>query len=152
VKGTAVPWEPEPIPVSVTRLVEEFNMGMAHFGALYREILSEDTYVRLEQIGRSEVCRPEGYCDFHMPPDLWARIVYDIAIVFNCWKGDTHKLIDLSSPLYFGMVASVANRTLELDYDAVEQVVDDIVGAFINEKVYLAERWKDLGAGKVCSI
>ena len=152
VKGTAVPWEPEPIPVSVTRLVEEFNMGMAHFGALYREILSEDTYVRLEQIGRSEVCRPEGYCDFHMPPDLWARIVYDIAIVFNCWKGDTHKLIDLSSPLYFGMVASVANRTLELDYDAVEQVVDDIVKAFINEKVYLTERWKDLGAGLVCSI
>jgi glycosyltransferase involved in cell wall biosynthesis len=152
VKGMAVPWEPEPIPVSVTRLVEEFNMGMAHFGALYREILREETFMRLEQIARSEVCHPEGYCDFNMPPDLWARIVYDIAVVFNCWKGDTHKLIDLSSPLYFGMVASVANRTLELDYGAAEQVVDDIANAFINEKVYFAERWKDLGAGLVCSI
>jgi glucosylglycerate synthase len=152
VKGTAVPWEPEPIPVSVTRLVEEFNMGMAHFGTLYREILSEDSFMRLEQIARSEVCRPEGYCDFHMPPDLWARIIYDIAVVFNCWRGDTHKLIDLSSPLYFGMVASVANRTLELDYEGAEQVVDDIVRAFVNEKVYLFERWKELGAGLVCSI
>jgi glucosylglycerate synthase len=152
VKGIAVPWEPEPIPVSVTRLVEEFNMGMGHFGPLYREILSEENYIRLEQIARSEVCQPEGYCDFHMPPDLWARIVYDIAVVFNCWKGDTHKLIDLSSPLYFGMVASVANRTLELDYENAERVVDDIVVAFINEKVYLTERWKELGAGLVCSI
>jgi glycosyltransferase involved in cell wall biosynthesis len=152
VKGMTVPWEPEPIPVSVTRLVEEFNMGMAHFGALYREILSGDTYMRLEQIAHSEVCRPEGYCDFYMPPDLWARVVYDIAVVFNCWKGDTHKLIDLSSPLYFGMVASVANRTLELDYEGAEQVMDDIVKAFINEKAYLKERWKELGAGLVCSI
>ncbi len=152
IKGTAVPWEPEPIPISITRLVEEFNMGMGHFASLYREILSQDTYMRLEQISRSEVCQPEGYCDFHMPPDLWARIVYDIGIVFNCWKGNTHKLIDLSSPLYFGMVASIANRTLELDYDETEQVVDDIVRAFINEKVYLLERWKELGAGQVCSV
>jgi hypothetical protein len=50
------------------------------------------------------------------------------------------------------MVASVANRTLKLDYEEAEQVTDDIVRAFINEKVYFAERWKDLGAGKVCSI
>ena len=152
VKGTAVPWEPEAIPISVTRLVEEFNLGMAHFSAIYREILSKDTYMRLEQIARSEVCHPEGYCDFHMPPDLWARIVYDIAVVFNCWTGNTHKLIDLSSPLYFGMVASVANRTVDLDHAGTEQVVDDILRSFVNEKVYMRERWLDLDAGRVCSI
>lgn len=152
VKGTSVPWEPEPIPISITRLVEEFNMGMAHFTPLYREILSADTYMRLEQIARSEVCHPDGYCDFHMPPDLWARIVYDIGVIFNCWRGNTHKLIDISSPLYFGMVASVANRTINLGYDETEHVVDDIVRAFANEKVYLTERWKDLGAGRVCSV
>jgi hypothetical protein len=152
VKGTALPWEPEPIPISVTRLVDEFNMGMTHFSSLYREILSDDSYRRLEQIAGSEVCHPEGYCDFYMPPDLWARIVYDIGIMFNCWQGDTHKLIDLSSPLYFGKVASVANRTMQLTYDEAEKVIDDNLRAFENEKVYLVERWKDLGAGKVCSM
>jgi glucosylglycerate synthase len=152
IKGTAVPWDPEPIPISITRLVEEFNLGMAHFSSLYREILSEDTFMRLEQIARSEVCMPDGYCDFHMPPDLWARIIYDMAVVFNCWTGNTHKLIDLSSPLYFGMVASVANRTVDLDNNGTEQVVDDILRAFVNEKVYLLERWKHLDAGKVCSV
>ncbi len=152
VKGTPVPWEAEPIPISVTRLVEEFNMGMSHFSSLYREILSEHTFMRLEQIARSEVCQPEGYCDFHMPADLWARIIYDLAVTVNCWTGDTHKLIDLFSPLYFGMVASFANRTQELSHDGAEQVIDDIVRAYVNEKVYLHERWKEMGAGRSCSV
>ncbi len=152
VRGTALPWAPEPIPISVTRLIEEFNLGMAHFSSLYREILSAETYGRLEQIAKSETCAPEGYCEFHMPPDLWARVVYDIAVVFNCWKGNTHKLIDLSSPLYFGQVASIANRTQELEHDEAEMVVDDILRAFINEKVYFQQRWKEKGAGKTISM
>lgn len=152
VKGTALPWEPEPIPISVTRLVGEFNLGMAHFSSLYREILSDDSYRRLEQIARSEVCVPDGYCDFYIPPDLWARIVYDFGVVFNCWKGNTHKLIDLSSPLYFGKVASIANRTLELGHGEVEKVIEDNLRAFENEKVYLVERWNELRAGTVCSM
>lgn len=152
VKGASVPWEPEPIPISVTRLVEEFNLGMKHFSSLYREILSRDTFMRLEQVAGSEVCEPEGYCDFHIPADLWARVVYDLAVIFNCWSGNTHKLIDLSAPLYFGMVASFANRTVELEQREAEQVVDDVVRAFVNEKVYLADRWKELGAGEACSV
>lgn len=152
VRGTSLPWEPEPIPISITRLVEEFNLGMAHFSSIYREILSDDTFKRLEQIARSEVCMPEGYCDFHMPPDLWARVVYDLATVYNCWTGNTHKLIDLSSPLYFGQVASMANRTQDLDHTGAEMVVDDMLRAFINEKVYLQQRWKDMDAGKICSM
>ena len=152
VKGTALPWDPEPIPISVTRLVEEFNMGLGHFSSIYREILSADTYGRLEQIAHSEVCMPEGYCDFHMPADLWARIIYDLAVVFNCWRGDTHKLIDLSSPLYYAQVASIANRTQDLGHAESEKVIDDILRAFVNEKVYLAQRWSDMGAGKVCSM
>ena len=152
IKGTALPWEPEPIPISVTRLVEEFNMGMAHFSSLYREILSADSYGRLEQIARSEVCSAEGYCDFYLPPDLWARIVYDIGVMFNCWKGNTHKLIDLSSPLYFGKVASIANRTMDLSYEEAEKTIEDNLRAFENEKVYLVERWKAKNAGKVCSM
>ena len=152
VKGTSLPWDPQPIPISVTRLVEEFNMGMAHFSSLYRELLTADTYRRLEQIANSEVCMPEGYCDFHMPPDLWARIVYDLAVMFNCWKGDTHKLIDLSAPLYFGQVASIANRTQDLGHEQAEMVVDDILRAFTNEKVYLTQRWTELGAGEACSM
>ncbi len=152
VKGTALPWEPEPIPISVTRLIEEFNMGMRHFSPLYREILGRETFQRLEQIASSEVCVPEGYCDFHMSPDLWARVVYDVAAMFNCWKGNTHKLIDLTSPLYFGQVASMANRTQELDHPEAERVVDDVLQAFINEKVYFLNRWKELGSGSSCSM
>ena len=152
VKGTSLAWDPEPIPISVTRLVEEFNLGMAHFTPIYREILSDDTFRRLEQIAGSEVCMPEGYCDFNMQPDLWARVVYDIALMFNCWKGNTHKLIDLSSPLYFGQVASMANRTQGLDHEQAEMVVDDVLRAFVNEKVYFEQRWKEMGAGKICSM
>jgi hypothetical protein len=151
-KGAALQWEPEPIPISVTRLVEEFNMGMAHFSSFYREILGEESYGRLSQIANSEVCMPEGYCDFHIPADLWARIVYDLAVVFNCWKGNTHKLIDLSSPLYFGKVASLANRTMNLGFDETEKVIEDNMRAFENEKVYLVNRWKDMEAGKVCTM
>jgi hypothetical protein len=87
-----------------------------------------------------------------MEPDLWARIVYDLAVTFNCWTGNTHKLIDLSTPLYFGNIASLANRTVDLDYASAERVFVDIVRAFENEKVYLTERWGKLGAGEICSM
>jgi hypothetical protein len=140
------------MPISITRLVGEFNMGMAHFSSLYREILSKESYSRLAQIARSEVCMPEGYCDFFIPADLWARIVYDLAVIFNCWKGNTHKLIDLSSPLYFGKVASLANRTIDLSYDETEKVFEDNTRSFENEKVYLLNRWGEMKAGQVCTM
>lgn len=148
VKGTPVPWEPEPIPISVTRLIEEFNMGMKHFASLYREILGDESFRRLEHVACSDHCTPAGYSNFYLPPDLWARIVYDLAVIFNCWKGNTHKLIDLSSPLYFGKVASIANRIMDLDYVETEKVINDNLRAFENEKTYLVDRWREMGAGR----
>jgi len=150
VKGTAVPTDPEPIPISVTRLIEEYVMGMKHFSPLYREILKEENIRSLEMIAGSRVCTPEGYCDFHIPSDLWARIVYDICVIFNCWKGNTHKLIDLSSPLYFGMVASIANLTRDLSDEDAEDVIEGNLKSFVKEKDYLIKRWEELKAGKVC--
>jgi len=73
-------------------------------------------------------------------------------VVFNCWKGNTHKLIDMSSPLYFGKVASLANRTSDLDYSETEKVIEDNMRSFENEKVYLVNRWKEMKAGKVCTM
>lgn len=151
IKGTAVPIEPQPISISVTKLVEEFTMGMKHFSSLYREILWEENFRRLEEIAGSSACIPDGYCHFSIPTDLWARIVYDICVVFNCWKGNTHKLIDLSSPLYFGMVASVANLTMELDDEEAEEEIEKNLESFLNEKEYLVKRWKELKAGRICA-
>ncbi len=151
IKGTAVPIEPKPISISVTKLVEEFNMGMRHFSSLYREILSEENFRRLEEIASSPACAPDGYCGFSMPADLWARVVYDICVVFNCWKGNTHKLIDLSSPLYFGMVASIANKTMELDDEGAEKVIENNLESFLNEKEYLVKRWRELKTGGICA-
>jgi hypothetical protein len=72
--------------------------------------------------------------------------------MYNCWTGNTHKLIDLSSPLYFGQVASIANRTQNLSYDEAEMVVDDILQSFVNEKIYFKARWEAKSAGTVCSM
>ncbi|MDD5748413.1 MAG: glycosyltransferase [Actinomycetota bacterium] len=151
VKGLAVPQEPEPIPISVTRLIWEFELGMSYFSSLYREILSPGNFKELEKIAGLEVCEPEKFCEFHIPPELWARIVYDFAVIFNCWKGNTHKLVDLSSPIYFGQVASFANQTMELDRMEAEKVIDEIVRVFENEKGYLIKRWRDLNAGGLCA-
>jgi len=49
-------------------------------------------------------------------------------------------------------VASLANRTIELPYEQAEQVIEDNVRAFENEKVYLVHRWKEMGAGLACSM
>lgn len=152
VRGTAVPWEPEPVPISVTRCVEEFNMGMDQFGSLYRDILSDECYEGLIRVAHSETCRPDRYCDFYFPPDLWARVIYDLAVTFNCWKGNTHKLIDISSPLYFAKVASFANATTALSHEEDERVVEEDVRVFEAEKDYLVRRWKELGAGAACSL
>lgn len=145
VKGTAVPWEPEPIPISVTRLVSELKLGLNYFGPLYERILETENYERLMRLAGPGASIGNAH-EFYMPQDLWARTVYDLAVTFTKWEGNTHKLIDLSSPLYFGKVASIANKTMHMESAEAEEYFIEDAMIFEELKPYLTERWKTISS------
>lgn len=138
--GNALPWEPDPIPISVTRLVKELKTGVQYFGPLYERIFAAESYSRLERLSRAA---SDG-SDFYMPADLWARIVYDLAIQYNLWEANTHKLIDLSAPLYYGKIASLANETKSMGTDEAEMFIVSEARKLEEMKPYLLERWEEV--------
>jgi glycosyltransferase involved in cell wall biosynthesis len=143
--GSSLPWEPDPIPISVTRLIKELRTGVQYFGPLYERIFDAESYSRLERLAGGNGYDPD---EFHMPADLWARILYDLAIQYNLWEANTHKLIDLSAPLYYGRIASLANEIRLMDADEAEQFIISEARTLEEMKPYLLERWDTMIAAE----
>jgi hypothetical protein len=75
--------EINPLPTperDLTPLLDELVLGWIEYRALWQHILRPDNLIQMEALAALPPDR------FYFPPDLWARIVYDFAVVFN--KGD----------------------------------------------------------------
>jgi hypothetical protein len=134
--GDAMPWEPEPIPITLGRLIDEFKMGYEHFGVLWENLFTPEVYKGLAKIASLE------NHNFEFPPDLWAKTIYEIAAIINSWRGNVHKLVDLTAPFYYGRIASLALRTREMSNAQAEEVVLEDARAFETLKPYLLEQWQ----------
>ncbi len=136
VVGDSMPWKPEPIPITVGRLIEEFKMGYEHFGVLWKDLFTPEVYRGLEKIAGLE------NHNFEFPADLWAKTVYEIAAIINSWKGNVHKLVDLTAPFYYGRIASMALKTRDMTNEQAEELVVKDAREFEALKPYLLEQWR----------
>ncbi|MCK4353407.1 glycosyltransferase [candidate division WOR-3 bacterium] len=124
---------PEPVDVSFESLKLELRDGFSHFGTLWKEIISEEAFKELGSVlkGRTE----------NLSPELWAKIVYDFAFIFNLWERNRHKLVDILTPLYFGRIASFILETKDMTNSEAEAVIEHQAVVFENLKSYLVKRW-----------
>lgn len=125
---------PEPIEVSHEKLTEELRDGFDHFGVLYKEVLSDDSFRQLQRVVSK---------GSQLSPQLWARVVYDFSVVFNRWERNRRKLVDILTPLYFGRTASIVEETKNMTSAQAEKVVEAQATIFEEEKPYLMERWEE---------
>ncbi len=135
--GMAERLEPEPIQVNQPRMVQEFKEGLRLFGAVYREIFSEEVFRALELAGQMEPAA------FHFHTDIWVRLLYELAAKYHHLGEHRMKLLTVMTPLYLGRVASFITRTREMDSLAAEAVVEEQAEVFEQLKPYLVERWRD---------
>ena len=132
--GDEIETEPEPFPINVDGLVESFKNGYRQFGALWKNILSEESFQEVQELAE----KSDG---FQMDDHKWAHILYDAASTYHCWPMNRFKLVELLTPLYYARVASFARIVENMSDAEAEQVVEKQAMCFEDEKGYLLERW-----------
>jgi glycosyltransferase involved in cell wall biosynthesis len=127
----------EPVDVNLKRLKTEFIEGFNHFKPMYKHILSTENMSRLESIHRSWESGKEEELD----ADLWSKILYDFAVIYQLWQRNRRRLVDIITPLYFGRTKSYCEQVIDMSSDEAEAVVQNQAEVFEKNKPYLIERF-----------
>lgn len=129
--------EPKAFEINVSKLIDDFKTGYYNWKEIWRKIVAPDHYAVIEQL-----VKKEGI-DFLMEPEIWARILYDLAAAFHHWKGSRDLVVSLMTPLYFARVASFVNRTRDMSNEEAEALVEEQAAIFEKSKSYLIRRWDE---------
>ncbi len=131
--------ELEPISVSLNRLHAEFVDGFNHFRPMYEQVLSPDNMAELARIHRAWEANQEA----EIKPELWSRILYDFACVYQLWQRNRRHLVDMITPLYFGRTRSFCQQVMDMSYADAERVVQEQAKVFELNKPYLLRRYAE---------
>ena len=134
--GEVVAAEPEAFDIDVARMMAIFREGFSHFSGFWKDVLQRENFEALRALHQSD----DGH--FLLPPDLWARVVYDFSATFHSWERHRRQLVDTMSPLYYARVASFVTTVRHMSDREAEAVVEAQAEEFENRKPYLVGRWE----------
>lgn len=127
----------EPVPsLDVTPLIDKLMVGWTEHRGLWQRVL---TPTNLEQI---EALAKQPSYSFTFPSELWARVVYDFAVVYNKGERDPDRIVDALLPLYQGRLASLWHDVAGLMPVGREGTVSAQAVEFEAERHYLLGRWQ----------
>jgi hypothetical protein len=79
---------------------------------------------------------------FTFPPDLWARVIFDYAVVYNRGDQDPDRIVASLLPLYQGRLASLWQDVAGLTHVGREGTVAAQAVEFEATRDYLLGRWE----------
>jgi hypothetical protein len=122
--------EPDFIP-----LLDELALGWIEYRPLWRLILTPENLKQLETLA---ALPPD---QFYFPPNLWARILYDFAVVFNKGECDPYQVVKALFPIYQGRVAAFWQEIAGLSLIGREGTVAAQAVELEEMRSYLKIRW-----------
>lgn len=128
----------EPVAVNFTNLLAEFSDGFEQFDPLYEQVLDQDNFNRLYEI--MIMFKKKGEIQF--PSDLWAKILYDFAYMFQKWQRNRRRLVDILTPLYFGRTAAYCREVQDKDSLEAEEVIEMQAQEFEKQNPYLLQKFQ----------
>ncbi len=131
---------PPKVEVDTQNLLNKFHAGFDEYLDLWREILSSDVFNKLMEI------RSLKENEFNFPTDLWARLLFDVAISYRDQVADTDLMMDSLIPLYFGKTLSFVRKTKRMSIKQAEETIEEDCMTFEMTKPYLIRRWKQKAA------
>lgn len=123
--------EQDPVP-----LLDELALGWIEYRALWQRILTSEHLAHLESLATLPPDR------FYFPSDLWARIVFDFAVVFNKGEDDPNQIVQSLFPIYQGRLAAFWQEIAGLSLVAREGTIAAQAVEFEESRSYLKERWQ----------
>jgi glycosyltransferase involved in cell wall biosynthesis len=127
---------PPKVKVDEDNLLHKFRMGFDQYSATWRYLLAYDVYRKLLEI------RDMKEREFNFPTDLWARVLFDMAVAYRDSAMDRDGMMDSLIPLYFGRTLSFVKRTRRMSIKQAEDAIEDDCITFEMAKPYLLRRWK----------
>jgi hypothetical protein len=124
---------PEPVPTTRQTLWDGFKKGLKRYRRNLNQILDPEQRQLLKELATAE--RPA------FPPDAWARIVMDFAVVYNRGEGDPDKVALALLPAYYARKATLLTELEGEPWTAVEEAIHTQAEAFVTCKHHLIERW-----------
>jgi hypothetical protein len=142
--------DPPPLAIDVPRLLDEFARGRLTAGDTWRAALAVEQLAEVERLAaQAEAARdaasrrdlPEGPLAFAFPDEVWARVIYDVALAARRGSVSIDRLVAALVPIYYGRVAALVIETREMTTEAAEAVVERQAEAFERTKAAFVERW-----------
>lgn len=126
----------EPIPAhNVAPLIDALVVGWTEYRGLWQRVLTPINLAMIETLAVQPVER------FTFPPDLWARVISDFAVVYNNGEHDPDRIVDSLLPLYQGRLASLWQDVSGLTPVGREGTVAAQAVEFEANRDYLLRRW-----------
>jgi len=150
--------DPPPLEVNSQRLLEEFAKGGLTVGEEWQAALAPENFeivqrlvsdadTAVEAALRADMPSPAEESGFSFPDEIWARIVYDMAVAHHARAMPLDRLVAALIPLYFGRIASLVFETREMTTDQAEAFVERQAKAFELTKPYFVGRWQSVEGG-----
>jgi hypothetical protein len=134
--GVAVAPPADGAPADIRPMLETFQLGFRNLQEVWSLVLPPVTLLELKRLARPGTDR------FHLPDELWVRIIYDFALAYRLRTiGRTH-LLGALTPIYLGWVASYAQEVGSASPAEAEQRVEKLARAYEDGKPYLLSRWR----------
>jgi glycosyltransferase involved in cell wall biosynthesis len=125
----------EPVTVDLERMKDRFRLGVRELMGIWEDILPGEVIAFL----RDTVERQDK---FHIPDEIWTKIVYSFAIAAHRRVIGKEHLLKSITPLYIGRTASFVQETMECDAREVEEKIETLCNVFEREKCLVTENWK----------
>jgi glucosylglycerate synthase len=134
--GVAVAPPGDGHPADTTPMLETFHLGFRNLQEVWSLVLPPVTLLELKRLTRLSGDR------FHMPDELWVRIIYDFALAHRLRTLSRTHLLGALTPLYLGWVASYALEVGSVSAGEAEQRLEKLARAYEDGKPYLLSRWR----------
>jgi hypothetical protein len=134
--GTALAPPADTAHADTSPMLETFQLGFRNLQEVWSLVLPPVTLLELKRLARPSTER------FHMPDELWVRIVYDFALAYRLRTISRTHLLGALTPLYLGWVASYALEVANCSAADAEQRLERLARAYEDGKPYLLSRWR----------
>ena len=134
--GVPTPSPADHAHADTTPMIETFQLGFRNLQEVWSLVLPPVTLLELKRLSRMGADR------FHLPDELWARVVYDFALAHRLRTLSRTHLLGALTPLYLAWVASYALEVSNASPAEAEQRIEKLARAFEEAKPYLLSRWR----------
>ncbi len=128
--------EPQPISDATNTILEAIRKGVGRHRWAWQSIMTAENFAAVDEV----ISGPPGAMG--LPPELWAKVVLDFAVVYNKGEGDPDKVVLSLLPLYYVRMLGFMAETRGRPYHEVEEVVQHLAKEFEAHKSYLLDRWE----------